>query len=141
TEKDGLKNLDLREADLYQVDLRGLPAIQIVYLLNLAHLEAIEIGNSLDKALQDVNEFYLKSQGTSIERFIMNSIFLDAHLEGANLFEAHLDGLNIPSAHLEGANLSAAHLMGTRLQSANLAYANLSKAHLEGANLSEAYLE
>jgi len=114
------KGLDLRGADLRQVDLSLLP---------LARLRG---GLAWDE----------HSDHTTEEQYSMAAV----HLEGANLYGAHLEGVRLNSAYLEGANLGYAHLEradlikihleGANLEGAFLTDADLGYAHLAGANLS-----
>lgn len=139
----GIK-LDLRGADLRQVDLRGFQMNCVLWGLTpdedphataeqrdqaAAHLE----GAILREA--QLEGAYLI--GTHLEGAELHS----ARLERANLHWVHLEGANLYKANLQEANLSRAHLEGTNLYRANLPEANLSRVHLEGANLRAANLK
>jgi uncharacterized protein YjbI with pentapeptide repeats len=105
--------IDLRGADLCQVNLRRLP---------LADLYAGLIWEDWKAATVD-------------QRSIA-----EIHLERAILAETHLEGAQLRNAHLEGADLSLAHLENAHLFQAHLECANLFRAHLEGVNLRETHL-
>lgn len=118
-EYDRYAGLDLRGANLSQVDLHGLP---------LAHLYGGLRREQWDAA--------------TVEQRDMAGI----HLEGAILREAHLEGAYLKNAHLEKADLTFAHLEYAHLANAHLEGADLFRAHLEGArlrgtNLAGAYLQ
>jgi uncharacterized protein YjbI with pentapeptide repeats len=72
---------------------------------------------------------------------LRNAVFLEVHLERADLRETHLEGAYLYGAHLERAVLYGAHLEGADLGGAHLEGADLGGAHLEGADLREAHLE
>ena len=105
--------LDLRGADLRQVDLRWLP---------LARLYGGLRWDQWDDA--------------TVEQRNITGI----HLEGAILREAHLEGAHLGNAHLEGVDLGFAHLEGAHLRSAHVEGADLFRAHLEGAYLRDTHL-
>jgi hypothetical protein len=46
------------------------------------------------------------------------TLFLNAHLESANLYYAHLENANLVNAHMEGADLNGANLEGADLYNA-----------------------
>ena len=46
------------------------------------------------------------------------TLFLNAHLESADLFYAHLENANLINAHMEGADLNGVHLEGASLYNA-----------------------
>lgn len=116
--------LDLRAADLRQVNLRNLP---------LARMR----GGLMREEWQ---------QATLEQRNIAG-----VHFEGADLSEAHLEGATLEGAHLERAtmrrvymrevNLFRAYLKNAYLRGARLEQANLRGTQLEGAYLFEAHLE
>jgi uncharacterized protein YjbI with pentapeptide repeats len=104
------EGLDLRGADLRDVDLHALPLVRII-------------------AGPRFNQL-------SDERYEAATI----RLERANLGQAHLEGADLVAAHLEGADLFGAYLGETVLSYADLEGADLSTAYLEGADLSKVYL-
>lgn len=106
-------SIDLRGADLRQVDPHGLPLARLHGGLgwkqwNVATVEQRDIAG--------------------------------IHLEGAILREAHLEGAFLRNAHLEGADLALTHLEGAHLRNAHLEGTDLFRAHLEGAGLRETCL-
>ncbi len=148
------KGLDLRGADLRQVNLSNLPLVHVRGGLtgeemgNLiieqreaaaVHLEEAKLCNAhLEGAF--LWSAHLEGADMSRIHLEMADLFL-AHLERANLFKAHLEGADLSRAHLEGASLSEAHLEGAHLSEAHLEGVSLSGAHLEGAYLFETHLE
>ena len=132
------RGLDLRGADLRQVNLCGLPLARLQggrnwlvqfpsaeeqHDMATIHLEGADLGATY------IQEAFLG--GAHLEEAFLGG----AHLEGAYLEGAHLEGVNLEGAHLEGANLEHAHLEGANLEGAHLEGTNLLGAHLEGANL------
>jgi len=108
------KGLDLRGANLRQVDLSLLP---------LARLRS---GLAWDE----------HNDHTTDEQYSMAAV----HLEGARLYGAHLEGVRLNSAYLEGADLGYAHLERADLIKIHLEGANLKGAFLTEADLSYGYL-
>ncbi len=136
--------LDLRGADLRQVNLSGLPLTQIRGGLNqeerlcisnqeaeaaAVHLEGADLSKAhLERA--DLYGAYLK--GATFYRTRMEECYLKkAHLEQASLYRAHLERAGVMDAHVEDADLREAHLEGS----------NLKGTRLEGAILDEAFLD
>ncbi len=130
--------LDLRGADLCQINLSGMPLAGMVGGRNWVvqfpsieeqrdlarvHLERADLGGA------HLEEAFLG--GAHLEEAFLGG----AHLEGAYLREVHLEGSDLVGARLEGADFSGAHLEGANLVGAHLEGANLVGAHLEGANL------
>ena len=118
------EGLDLRGADLRQIDLQNLP---------------------LACTIADVT--WRKYFDLTDEQHLMAAIHLEgadlkgAHLEGAHLEYAHLEGADLRNAHLEQALLGRAFLIGAYMASAHLEGADLYSAHLDEAFLWDAYLE
>ena len=106
--------LDLRGADLRQVDLHHLPLACLNGGVNRSHWHE-----------------------TTLKQRIMAEI----HLEKASLRSAHLEAACLTRAHLEGADIGSTHLEGTDLYRAHLEGATLFKAYLGGASLQNAYLD
>ena len=138
------RGLDLRGADLRQVNLSGLPLARMQggrnwlvqfpsaeeqHDMATIHLEGADLGAT------DLQEAFLG--GAHLEEAFLGG----AHLEGAYLEGTHLEGVNLEGAHLEGAHLEHAHLEGANLEGAHLEGAHLLGAHLEGAHLLGAHLE
>lgn len=109
-----LLGLDLRGANLRQVDLRNLPLTRMLGGLSRQSWQL-----------------------TTLEQRSMAGV----HLEGADLSEAHLEGAILRGAHLEGATLREAYLQEAILFRAYLKNAYLRKGHLENASLRDAHLE
>ncbi|HLZ21872.1 MAG TPA: pentapeptide repeat-containing protein [Ktedonobacterales bacterium] len=120
----GRDGLDLRGADLHDVDLSGLP---------LARLR----GGLSEEAWRNAPADQLATARPHLERALLTG----AHLEGAILEGAHLEEAKLGGAHLEQANLSFGMLEGAYLPEAHLEAASLVGASLAGANLNDAHLE
>lgn len=120
----GRTGLDLRSADLRDVDLNNLP---------LAQLKAGLVG----KEWSDANN----EQRVQARVLMQGANLRQAELEGASLVGAQLEGADLYRAQLEGADLYGAQLKGANLYRAQLKGANLSFAQLKGANLRQAQLE
>lgn len=156
--------LDLRGADLHDVDLSGLPLARIrgglrandrrrpteqqrseagVQLegatLRGAHLEGARLRDAhLARAvLSHANLRYADLTHADLREASLGF----AHLEGADLDGAHMEGAGLGFVHLERATLCGAHLGGASLANARLDGADLTRAHLDGARLFGAYLE
>ena len=152
------KRLDLRGADLSDVNLSKLPLSRLQAGLTLeetleedrhATIEQSRVAAATMEGA-DLSDAHL--EGADLSRVILNqAILLETHLEGADLGSAslnhailagaHLEGANLTKANLEQATLLEAHLEGADLLGANLQGANLLEAHLEGARLRGAHLE
>jgi hypothetical protein len=116
-ERDGL---DLRGADLREVDLQGLPLARII------------AGPRFEGLGEDTEAAIIHLEGTNLgSAHLEKATLFSSHLEDAYLFDAYLGGVNLNAAHLGGANLNAAHLEGT----------DLGGAHLEGVDLSGAFFD
>lgn len=103
--------LDLRGADLRQVDLHGLPLARMIG------------GLKLDDWSNSTNEQRNKAgalmQGVNLKRAHLEGAFLRAvHLEEANLFRAHLEHSHLMGAHLEKTSLTEAYLDNASLRNA-----------------------
>ncbi len=150
------KGLDVRGADLSQVNLNFLPLTGLRGSLTwnewlagtetgeqrsmaAVHMEKASIGNTNLEGANlygaQLNEVAL--YGTNLEGAGLGW----ADLKGADLGFAVLEGADLRGAALERALLFNASLKGIDLREANLEGANLSGASLEGANLSGAKLE
>jgi uncharacterized protein YjbI with pentapeptide repeats len=97
------KGLDLRGADLSQVDLSKLP-LALLY----GGLGGLEWNNATKEQRQTAA---VNMKGANLQ---------GAHLEEATLLKANLEEAFIMRTHLEGADLSGAHLEGANLQEAQL---------------------
>jgi len=122
-ERDGL---DLRGANLCQVDLSGLPLTRLRG--GLTHSEWFP---------NDLNEH----QRNAAILFMENANVRGAQLQGADLYRARLKSADLYRAHLEGIDLRSANLEGASLRSVNLERAYLFKANLKGVHLAEANLK
>src|SRR2546423_9509028 len=119
-----LWGLDLRGANLCQVDLRKLPLMRVRGGLtrdewNLTTLEQRHMAG-------------VHLQGADLS---------EAHLEGAILQGAHLDGATLRGTHLEEANLFRAYLKDAYLRGAYLEKAKLRGTRMEAPYLPEARLQ
>src|SRR5215467_2127356 len=113
------KGLDLRGADLSQVDLQGLPLACIV---------------------GGIKEHYSQAEREMAAIHLEEANLRFAHLEGAKLVSAHLEGADLSSTCLVGAVIGYAHLKGAWLVKTQMNEAFLGFADLEGAHLIEACL-
>lgn len=117
--------LDLRGADLHQVNLQALPLMRMHGGLNVSEWK---LATSEQREWAAVHLELANLWDTNL-----NDAFLrGAHLEGANLRWVELKVGSLRETHLEGADLRWAHLEGCFLQGAHLEGANLKHAHLEG---------
>lgn len=146
--------LDLRGADLSQINLSGLPLPHLRAGLSLQEGRHATVEQSQAAAANlrkaDLSSAHLQQADLSWV-LLDQAILLEAHLEGADLGKAslkhailagtHLQGADLTKAHLQGATLLEAHVEGAYLQGAYLEGANLLEAHLEGAKLFGAHLE
>jgi uncharacterized protein YjbI with pentapeptide repeats len=128
TEDDGRVGLDLRGADLRELDLSGLPLARL-----RSGLPESEWRFASRETLETAA---IRLDGARLER---------THLEGAELAGAHLAGATLDDAYLEGATLSQADLAGvsllrTRLDGAFLGGARLSDARLDEAQMHRVFL-
>ena len=116
--------LDVRGADLRNVDLHALP---LTYLCGSLTRE------EWDEATAE--------QHAAAAVLLTGADLSEAHLEEAELSGVHLEKVSLRDAHIEKANLAYAHLERAFLTRARLKKADLREAHLEKADLSEAHLE
>ena len=125
-EYDRYAGLDLRGADLRQVDLHGLPLARLYGGLRWEQWDAATV------AQRDAAGIHL--EGANLREAHLEGAHLkNAHLGRANLTFVHLEYANLRDAHLEGADLSRAHLEGTRFRETNLAGADLRLAYFDHA--------
>lgn len=108
------KGLDLRGADLRQVNMSGLPLAGMLGSLT-------------------ANEWHTVTR----EQYNMARV----HLEKAHLSTIHLEGASLYGAYLDRANLSQAHLEEANLGWAHLEHSILRMAHLEAADLRGTYFD
>jgi uncharacterized protein YjbI with pentapeptide repeats len=138
------EGLDLRGADLRQMDLVRLPLAG-----TRGGLHVSESGYTLSDQraaasvrLENANLWAAQLEGAVLRDAHLEGVDLQlAHLERANLRDAHVERAHLGGAHLEGAKLGTAYLQGAHLWDAHLEGANLRAARLEGANFLNAYLE
>jgi uncharacterized protein YjbI with pentapeptide repeats len=118
--------LDLRSADLCQVDLSNLP------LTNLCGgLQRFE-WFPYDLSEQQRNQAALLMQRANLR---------GAQLQGAHLYRAQLQQTDFYQAQLQEADLRSTNLERANLRSANLENTYLVKAKLKGVHLGEANLK
>ena len=123
------EGLDLRGANLRQVDLSYLPLALLRGGLNYREWE-----NATE---EQRNGAAVRLEGADLK---------DASLKGASLRGAHLEGAHLRWVQLEGADLMCASLEGAYLrfallEKAHLVDACLEKADLRGALFAGAYLD
>ena len=106
--------IDLRGADLREVNLRGLPMACTLGALRWDDWKV-----------------------ATIEQREMAAI----HLEDATLRETHLERARLNGAYLSGVSFRNAYLEDIHLLQAHLEGADFFRAHLESASLREAYLQ
>lgn len=117
------QGIDVRGADLREVNLRNLPLAGMCGGLTKDEWVVITLEQRA-------------WAGVHLERADLSG----AHLEGALLRGAFLQGASLRATHLEQAVLFNAHLEQAYLRKARLEGANMASTHLEGAYLREAYL-
>jgi len=148
------EGLDLRGADLSQVDLSSLPLACLRGGLTgderlhaspeQAEAAAVNLRNAdlSEVHLEGAELSYACLMGARLEQAHLEDSFLNrAHFEGANLTHAHLERANLIEASFERASLWEAQLQESLLIDANLTNANLTLAQLQGANLARAMLK
>lgn len=138
------EGLDLRGADLCEVDLRGLPLARLRGGLTEREWLAT-IPEQHDKAGVRLTKAYLNNahlEGAYLSEAHLERAYLSlAHLKEANLWRTHLERANLSETYLQGAILQLAHLEGAYLTETHLEDTDLSRAYLEGAVLNEAHLK
>lgn len=147
TSQRGREGLDLRGADLRQVNLHWLPLAGMRGGLTRDEwYDATEEQRTMAAVL--MKDAYLR--GTHLEgaRFrcadLVKANFRQAHLEEADLGRSHLKEANLRGAHLEGADLWGAHLegadlSGVQLRNTQLAYVKLADEKQVGPRLADAH--
>ena len=146
--------LDLRGADLSQVNLSGLPLARLRGGLSLEESRhtTIEQNKAAAVNLTHADLSRAQLQGALLGWGMLDkAVLVEAHLEGADLGMAslreailagtHLERVDLTKAHLEGATLLEAHLENAFLLGTFMEGANLLEAHCEGARLGGALLE
>jgi uncharacterized protein YjbI with pentapeptide repeats len=130
--------LDVRGADLRQVDLSNLPLARLC-----GGMPRDEWYTFVEqRAMYAVNQYAItEQQRLTMAMLMAHADLIGAHLEGVNLTGAHLEGAHLCDVHLEGAYLMGAHLEGGDLAFAHLKEADFVWAHLEGVDLMGAHLE
>lgn len=137
------EGLDLRGAELKQVDLRNLPLACM-----RGGLAWFPRNSDLPEQL-DIAGVHLERadlRGVHLEGACLRGAFLEkgrlskAHMEYADLSRAHMQGAILRDVHLEGAVLIRTYLQGALLTRAHLQATNLQGSHLEAATLSESRL-
>lgn len=118
----GPDGLDLRGADLGQVDLSLLPLTRL--------RGGLTYDEWTNANIEQRSMAVMRMEGASLHY---------AHVEGAYFYEAHLERADLREAHLEGAHFRGVHLEGALLRGAHLEGANLRNAHLEGSDLRGAF--
>jgi len=116
--------LDLRGADLRQLNLRNLP-----------------LARTRGGLTRDEWQLATLEQRDMAGVHLEGATLSEAHLEGATLEGAHMGRATLRRVHMEEVNLFRASLKNTYLRQAHLEQANLRGTQLEGAYLFEAHLE
>lgn len=115
-DQDKREGLDLRGADLRDVDLSYLPLSKLIGGLPWSDWRDATV-EQRDKAAIRLDNAYM----------------LETHLEGASLRSAHLEGAYLRYAHFDWAYIRYAHFEG-----ASLRYATLVRANMGGAFFNDA---
>ncbi len=130
------KGLDLRAANLRNLNLSGLPLTGICGALGWEEW----LSSSIEEREEAVTCFEGANLSfTHLERAILRG----THLEGANLYSAHLEGAYLYTAHLEGANLKRAFFDSStqlgKVVFSNIKFGSASFADIQwnGVNLTE----
>ena len=135
-DEDGGECANLRNANLYDADLRGTNLCS-ANLCGADLRNANLYGANLYCAnLRNANLCGADLRGADLR----NANLCGADLRNANLYCANLYGANLYCANLHGANLYDANLYDADLHGASLYCANLHGANLYGANLYDADL-
>ncbi len=145
--------LDMRGADLQEVDLSYLPLARLRGSLSV---EEWDQATREQRQMAAVNLRRANLEGTNLQGAILRGIRLDnylhrAHLEDADLTEANLSAGVFTETYLRGTQLSRAHMItvildGAHLEEATLNWADIGwhasllGAHLERAKMVEADL-
>jgi uncharacterized protein YjbI with pentapeptide repeats len=128
------KGLDLRGADLREVNLGELPLTNMLGGFNWEDL-LVETNEQREAAA-----IHLERADLSFAN-LYGSILGGAHLERANLYNASLQRSCLSFAHLEEAKLASANLMKADLNNIHFESADLTYTYFVGADLREAHLE
>ena len=118
------EGIDLRGADLRQIDLSGLPLACMIGGLNMMQNQAI-------------NSDHRKKAAVALD----GANLRQSHLEGAILYNASVRGVALQGAFLQNAKARWAGMEGSRMRGAHLEGADLRSAHLEGNTLADACLD
>jgi uncharacterized protein YjbI with pentapeptide repeats len=118
------KGLDLRGANLSNVDLEGLPLARMIGGLAIVEwLNATEEQRNM--AAVCMQKAHLKW----------------AQMQGADLLGAQMQGADLVETRMQGADLGWAQMQGAYLEGARMQEASLYRAQMQGANLREAQLD
>jgi uncharacterized protein YjbI with pentapeptide repeats len=120
----GREGIDMRGADLRQVDLSGLPLACMIGGLNMMQNQAI-------------NSDHRRKAAVALD----GANLRNAHLEGAILYNASVRGAALQGAFLQIAKVRWARMEGSRMRGVHLEGADLRSAHLEGNTLAQACLD
>ena len=136
--------LDLRGADLREVDLQSLP---LTRMLGGLTVQEWDHATPAQREMAAVHLERATLNGAQLNDAFLRSAYLEktalhwTHLEGASLRSAHFEGASLRWASLTGAYLQEAYLQGADLHAARLQGANLRGAKLAGANLELAFFD
>ncbi len=118
------EGIDVRGADLQEVDLSGLPLACMIGGLNMMQS-------------QSINSDHRKKAAVILD----GANLRQTHLEGAILYNASIRGAALQGAFLQNAKVRWARMEGSRMRGVHLEGADLRSVHLEGNTLAEAYLD
>lgn len=127
------QGIDVRGADLRQIDLSFLPLTRM-----LGSLKYTERNNA---TLEQRTMATVRMDGVNLKYAHLEGAYLhDVHLEEADFTRAFLERANLRGAHLDRAILGFAHLKGAYLRGASLKKTNLRDVFLGGARLNDVIL-
>ncbi len=126
--------LDLRGANLRNVDLRDLPLTRMLGGLSRRKWQAA--------TLEQRDMAAVHFEGADLSRaHLEEAVLQGAHLERATLREVHMQGVNLFRSHLNNAYLRESHLEGAKLGGTRMQGAYLLNAHLDAADLRNAFFD
>src|SRR5581483_3699384 len=101
--------LDLRGADLREVNLRGLP---MACMLGSLRWDDWKVATVAQRDMAAIHLERARLNGA----YLAGASFRNAYLEDIHLLQAHLEGADFFRAHLESASLREAYLQGADLR-------------------------
>jgi len=147
----GRKRLDLRGANLCQIDLNNLPLSRLCgglddeewyVVTNQPNTKDLDPLERIDPTEEQYDMAAILLEGAILrEAHLEESILTKAHLEKAILRKARLERANLYKAHLQEADLDGAQLKKANLVGVLLRKATLRRTQLQGADLRFAQLQ